>query len=286
MVREINSSTKLLCLLGSPVEHSLSPIMHNYLFNKLDLNYLYLAFDVKPDDLHKSVEGLKAIGVKGFNVTIPHKENIIYILDEIDYSAKMVGAVNTVVLKNGKLYGYNTDITGFKKSLNASGCKVSGKKVAVLGAGGAAKAVVRALFEENVDEVYIINRHHQKAEQIAAAYRNNQISNIKSVHNTNIKDIIKDCTLVVNTTSVGMNGYLPDKTPIPSKYLNDTVWVYDLVYNPLETVLLREAKKMGCKIISGLDMLVHQGADAFKIWTGIEPPRETVKELLLKNHIL
>lgn len=281
MNKTINSQTKLTCLLGNPVGHSFSPLIHNTLFKKLELNYRYLAFNVKPVDLEKAVHGLKAIGVVGFNVTIPHKEAIINLLDHVEERAEAVGAVNTVLFKDNQLYGYNTDITGFKKSLIEAGFSPNNKRITVLGAGGAAKAVIKALVEENASEVYVINRNQEKALKIIEEYKKIGVTNIKNIQKREIFEAVQECSLIVNATSIGMKGYLVDESPLPKEYLNSKMWLCDLIYNPLKTRFLRDGEAMGCKIVNGLGMLINQGADAFKIWTGIEPPREVIKDLLL-----
>jgi shikimate dehydrogenase len=283
MKNTINAKTNLIGLIGSPVGHSLSPTIHNYLFELLDLNYRYLAFDVQSELLRDAVNGLAAIGAKGFNVTVPHKEKIMPLLDHVGKNAKIIGAVNTILLENGKIMGYNTDVTGFKKSIEEAGFCAQDKIVTVLGAGGAARAAIIGLIELGAKEVNIINRNELKTQVIIDAYKANGISNIRNVSLKDACDAIRESKLVVNATSVGMKGYLPDESPISPEYFTAEMWVCDLVYNPLETVFLSEARKRGCNIINGLHMLVHQGADAFKIWTEIDPPREKISELLLKE---
>lgn len=281
MKNTIDAKTNLIGLIGSPVGHSLSPIIHNYLFEILDLNYRYLAFDVQPERLTDAVRGLAAIGARGFNVTVPHKEKIMPLLDHVEKNTKIIGAVNTILLENGKIMGYNTDVTGFKRSIEEAGFCAQDKTVTVLGAGGAARAAIIGLVELGAKEVNIINRNEEKTQVIIDAYKANGISNIKNISLKDSHDAIRESKLIVNATSVGMKGYLPDESPIPSEYFTAGMWVCDLVYNPLETVFLSEARKRGCNIINGLHMLVHQGADAFKIWTEIDPPREKINKLLL-----
>lgn len=278
----IDAKTILTGIIGSPIGHSFSPIMHNHLFKLLELNYVYLAFDVKSEKLEDGVKGLVAIGTRGFNVTVPYKEEIISILHEVDKNAQIIGAVNTVLVENGRTIGYNTDIMGFMRSIKETGFSSKGKIVSVLGAGGAARAAISGLIELGASEVNIINRNQERSQQIISTYQSKGIDNIRNIPPKDIEKAIKQSSLIVNATPVGMNGYLQKESPLPSEYFNKDMWVCDLVYNPQETVFLYEAKKRGCNLINGLDMLVHQGADAFKIWTNVDPPREKMKELLLK----
>lgn len=280
MKNTINSYTKLLGIIGNPLGHSLSPLIHNHLFALLDLNYVYLAFEVEQELLENAVYGLTALGARGFNVTVPYKEKIMEFLDHAEKNAQIIGAVNTVLIKKGKIVGYNTDVSGFKKSIEEAGFYSKGKIVTVLGAGGAARAAIIGLLELGAREVNIINRNENKSQAIIDFYKANGINNLKNIPIKDAYDAIRQSELVVNATSVGMKGYLPNETPIPAYYFNEGMWVCDLVYNPLETRFLSEAKKRGCNIINGLNMLVHQGADAFKIWTKIDPPREKIKELV------
>ncbi|KUO50601.1 MAG: hypothetical protein APF76_08105 [Desulfitibacter sp. BRH_c19] len=283
MKKTINAQTKLLGLIGSPVGHSLSPMMHNHLLGLLDLNYVYTAFDLKPELLGDGVKGLVALGARGFNVTVPHKEKILPFLDEIEANAKIIGAINTILVENGRTFGYNTDITGFKKSILRAGFSPKGKTVSVLGAGGAARAAIIGLSELEAAVINIINRDQERAQTIIETYEKDAIDNIKNIHTQDTEEALRQSSLVVNATSVGMKGYLSEVSPIPGEYLNNGIWVCDLVYNPLETIFLKEAKRNGCIIIDGLDMLVHQGADAFKIWTGVEPPRQEIKKFLINQ---
>ncbi|WP_028309450.1 shikimate dehydrogenase [Desulfitibacter alkalitolerans] len=283
MKNKINAKTNLIGIIGNPVGHSLSPLIHNHLFELLNLNYVYLAFDVKPELLIDAVHGLTALGAKGFNVTVPHKEKIMGLLDHVEKNAQIIGAVNTVLVENGRIIGYNTDVAGFKKSIEESGFCTAGEVVTVLGAGGAARAAIIGLIELGAREVNIINRNEKRTQDIIDFYRANGIDNIKSIPTMHTDEAVRQSRLIINATSVGMKGYLPNESPISPEYFTAGMWVCDLVYNPLETVFLSEAKKRGCNIINGLHMLVHQGADSFKIWTKIEPPREKVKEFLQKN---
>jgi len=283
MKKTINAKTNLIGIIGNPVGHSLSPLIHNHLFDLLDLNFVYLAFEVKPELLQDAVYGIAALGARGFNVTVPYKEKIMPLLDHVEKNAQIIGAVNTVLIEKGRTMGYNTDVAGFKRSISEAGFCAAGKTVTVLGAGGAARSAIIGLIELGAKEVNIINRNEKRTQAIIDCYNANGINNIKNISVKDSYVAIRKSELIVNATSVGMKGYLTNETPIPPEYFSAGMWVCDLVYNPIETMFLSEAKKRGCNIINGLHMLVHQGADAFKIWTKIDPPREKIKELLLKS---
>lgn len=283
MQSKINAKTGLLGIIGNPIAHSLSPLMHNYLLETLELDFVYLAFDLKTSFLEEGVKGLVSLGAKGFNVTVPHKEAVINYLDHVEKSAKLIGAVNTVLIKEGKTYGYNTDITGFKESIDRTGLSLKGKNVSVLGAGGAARAAIIGLLELGASKVNIINRNKEKTSQLIDSYQTQGIKNLNNILVEQGEEAINNSTLIVNATPVGMKGYLPGESPIPSDFLHEGMWVCDLVYNPLETVLLAEATQKGCQVIDGLEMLVQQGADAFKIWTGVHPPRDKMRNLLIEH---
>ncbi|MBD3256700.1 MAG: shikimate dehydrogenase, partial [Candidatus Lokiarchaeota archaeon] len=256
----INAQTSLLCLIGWPIEHSMSPIMHNTIIQKLNLNYVYLAFNVKPKKLKDAMRGIRSLNIKGVNITIPHKENIIPYLDELDPLAARIGAVNTIKSINGVLKAKNTDAEASKKSLINGGCSLSGKNVLVLGAGGAARAVSFALADE-VEKIIITNRTKKRA--ISLAKEINKKTNGKAEAYSNEKSILKkfisDTHLLINTTPVGMHPNI-DEMPIPETLLHENLFVFDVIYNPLQTKLLKKAKGRGCEILGGLDMLVNQGA--------------------------
>lgn len=277
----ITGSTKILCVIGHPIGHSMSPTMHNAVIDDLKLDYIYIAFDVHPDLLEKAVDGFKALGIKGINVTIPHKINVMQYLDEIDPLAIKIGAVNTIKNEDGRLIGKNTDALGAKRALINVGCRLRSKKILILGAGGAARAIAFSLAEE-AKEIVILNRTVKKAQNLAQNIIEHSKVIIKGKHlnQQNIKEELKDSNILINTTSVGMK---PQEDPVlvPKEVLHSDLFVFDVIYNPLETRLLEDAKKMGCKILGGLDMLVNQGASAFEWWTGKKPNR-----LLMKNRII
>lgn len=276
----IDSKTKLLGLIGHPVEHSLSPVMHNRALMDKNLNYVYLAFDVKPENLKYVIDGAKALGMVGFNVTIPHKIDIMNYLDDIDEGARLIGAVNTVKIEeDGRAIGYNTDGLGARMSLEEEiGEEVKDKKILIIGSGGAARAVAFELAKNN--KITISNRTVEKAERLAKeiAEKLNKSENEVEFSDLNIN--VGEFDIVIHTTPVGMYPNVDVEPVINCKDLNENMVVMDLIYNPIETVLLKEAKKFGAKTINGLGMLIYQGAIAFEIWTGEKPNVEVMKDAI------
>ncbi len=271
---EINASTRLTGIIGYPVKHSLSPEMHNAAFEYLGLNYCYVAMEVRPENIKYAIEGLKALGFVGVNVTVPHKQAVIPFIDVIDEEAKFIGAINTIKNEQGRLIGYNTDGKGFIQSLKEEGIDPSGMEVLILGAGGAARAVGYSLVRK-VSRMYIYNRTEERGMELAVRLKK---MNPEVIFTKNL-DYCKVCDMVINATSVGLKD--SDPLPIDTDYLTQGQIVYDLIYR--ETPLLREAKQKGCRVIDGTGMLLHQGAEAFRIWTGVEPPVEVMREVLLKR---
>lgn len=277
----ITSKTQLVGLLGHPVSHSQSPLMHNTAFLEKSLPFAYAAFDVEPSGLDDAVAGIRALGLKGVNVTIPHKVAIMPLLDEIDPLAKRIGAVNTVVNDNGRLVGYNTDGMGYVRSLiEETGLELDQQIVTMLGAGGAAKAVAFTLAEKGVKEIRIINRSPERAALLAEHV--GTIVPTRVVEQADGKDAIKDATLLINTTSIGMYPHVGEMPVLP-EWLHDQLIVSDLIYNPLETRLLREARAIGARVHSGVGMFVNQGALAYELWTGETAPSETMRAIVLEQ---
>lgn len=275
---KIDSSTSLYCLIGHPISKSLSPEIHNYSFDKNNINAKYLAFDVAEDNLKQAIEGIRNLGIKGCNVTIPHKVNIIKYLDEIDEEAKLLGAVNTVKNENGRLIGYNTDGKGFTNVLKDKGIEIKGKSVAILGAGGAARAISIILAKEEIKKIVVFNRTLEKAENIIKEIEDN-FPKVKGVYKNLEEDEFnfEDIDIIVNCTSVGMDPNL-DQTPIdPSILTKDTI-VCDIVYKPLETKLLKLAKEQGQTAIGGLNMLIYQGILSEEIWLNKNIDKDLVIE--------
>jgi len=274
----ITARTNVLCVIGYPIEHSMSPIMHNAALKDLSLDYVYVAFNIPPNDLKKAVLGFKMFGIKGINVTIPYKEIIIPYLDKIDPLAEKIGAVNTIKNEGKYLIGKNTDASGAKKALLDAGCEIMGKKALILGAGGAAKAVSFALSED-LDAVYIANRTEKRAIKLAKDLTNKTAIKAigKNMSINTLKNLVNDVDILINTTPLGMYPDI-ENSPISEEILNSDLFVFDIIYNPLETRLLKEASKIGCKTLGGLDMFVNQGALAFKWWTGKKPNLNLMKE--------
>jgi len=281
----ISGKTRLCGLIGDPVEHTMSPVMHNAAFNKMGLDYLYVPFRVKKEELGKAVEGMKALNIKGLNVTIPHKVTIIPFLDKLDRLAERIGAVNTIVNNDGILTGYNTDATGFLQALLEKGIEPKEKNVVILGAGGASRAVSFALAERGAHLV-ILNRLLELdwAEELADRISRIFERKVKALESNteNLVSVLREADILVNATSVGMTPNIND-TPISSDLLKPNLIVFDIVYNPIKTRLLREAEVAGAKTISGLDMLVWQGALAFEKWTGLKAPVELMRETAIKE---
>jgi shikimate dehydrogenase len=281
----ISSKTKICGLIGDPVEHTMSPVMHNAAFDKLGLDYAYLPFRVKPDELPRAVGGLKALNAIGFNVTIPHKVAVLPLLDELDPLAKKIGAVNTVVNDNGVLKGYNTDASGFLQALLERGVEPAGKKIVLLGAGGAARAIAYILAERNA-RLTILNRLEELdwAEAIADNIRKDLGKDIAvfELLPDHLAAALEPAGILVNATSVGMSP-AGGISPVPARLIRSGLVVVDIVYNPVRTKFLRDAAAAGAVTVAGLDMLVWQGALAFEKWTGEKPPFELMKEVALRE---
>ncbi len=286
MKKDINGKTKIIGIIGKNIENSLSPLIHNQILLKYSLNFCYLPFQVTETNLSKTIQGIKALNIKGVNITFPYKEKVIKFLDELEESARRIGAVNTIVNNKGALIGYNTDVIGFKKSLQEDEkFVIKEKKAVILGAGGAARAVVYALLEEGIEEICIFNRTLEKAKKIkqnlSSFFSKSRIS-VFLLEEEDLKDKIEKAHLLVNTTSLGMAPQV-DNTPLPNeKLFHPALLVYDLIYHPAKTLFLRQAERAGAKIINGLPMLVYQGIESFYLWTGFKPEGEEVLEIIEK----
>lgn len=265
---EISPRTRPIGLIGCPVEHSLSPKLHNAIYQKYGIDCVYLAFNIKKEELQNAIIGFKALSFIGFNVTIPHKQNVLQFLDGLDREAQAIGAVNTVKIDNGRLKGYNTDGSGFIESLKNHGVSVKDMNVLVLGAGGSTRAICVYLAKEEVKSINIFNRTESKAVALSDHIRRFYPSvKINAIDKQNLKSIKSD--IIINTTSVGM-WPMVDDSPLNGYNFNSDQIVVDIVYNPLQTKLLKEASNSGCTVINGLDMLVGQAVKAIEIWTGIQ----------------
>ncbi len=284
MTIDISGKTKVCGLIGDPVEHTMSPAMHNAAFKELGLDYIYVAFSVKPNNLKKAIDGMRALNMPGLNVTIPHKVNVIPLLDKLDLLAEKIGAVNTIVNNNGVLTGYNTDATGFLQPLLEKGIEPEGKNIAVIGAGGAARAVSYILADRGAN-LLIINRQEELDWAIALAERISEdfSKEVNAMELTpgNLMAAINSADILINATSVGMSPNIGAST-VPANLFKRDLTVYDVVYNPVKTKFLKDAAAAGAEIISGIDMLVWQGILAFEKWTGIKPSFDLMKAEAVK----
>jgi len=295
----INGTTKIIGVIGDPVEHSLSPAMFNAAFKSLKLNYIYVPFHVKKDDLNSAIAGAKAFDIKGLNITIPHKRKVLNEIDKFDVMANLIGAVNTIKFVDGKSYGYNTDCIGAVKAIEEFS-DLKDKNVVIVGAGGAARAIAFQIAISKINNLTIINRSIKNAKSLIFDIET-LLSEFKA--NSKLEDIVLDSTyidlnfkhggidslpmhlknadILIDTTPVGM---YPNEHVEPVATANDMhsdLIVNDIVYNPVETSLLREAKLANATTISGIKMLLYQGTENFKIWTGLEAPQDIMEKTLL-----
>lgn len=281
----ITGSTILTGLLGSPVAHSVSPAMHNEAFRLLDLDYVYLAFNVGTDSLKDAVKGLKTLGARGFNLTMPDKIAILDLVDELTPAARLAGACNTVINDNGHLIGHTTDGIGYMRSVADAGHDIIGKKMTLLGAGGAATAICTQAALDGVKEIDIFRRNRPEAfaQTVAFADRTAKDTGCK-IHvydfadETQMKKSLAESAILTNATNVGMAPDT-DAIPIPNvQFLHPDLIVSDIIYNPRQTQLMKIAASMGCPVFNGMYMLLYQGAAAFECWTGLKMPVAEIKK--------
>ena len=278
------ANTELIGLIGHPIKHSYSPFIQNYALELMNLDYIYLPFDVPAENLKSAVNGVLSLGLKGLNVTLPHKEKIIKYLDELSEEASIIGAVNTVVNDHGKLMGYNTDAFGILETLLPYKDKISGGKVTVIGAGGSARAVIYTLLRHfKPEEINIINRTHQKADTLANDFslkmRFDSFHTFELFPPDNV-ETLSNSRLIVNATTMGMFPDIEDTITDLEESFNEEQIVFDLIYNPTKTKFLKMAEMQGAKVVGGLKMLISQAAKSFELWTGIEMPvTEIAKKL-------
>ena len=276
---KINGKTKQLALIGNPVGHSLSPEIHNFMSDQLGNNYVYTAFCVDNKDVKAALDGMRALGIRGLNVTAPHKQEVMKYLDWISEDSRLQGSVNTIVNDNGILKGYTTDGDGFYRSLVAEGIKVCGKRILILGAGGVAKPIAMRLIKENPSSVTILNRTTQKAYELAKELYEQMGYEVQTSAD------VKAYDLVINTTSAGMGelkNVLPtDSIPGLSSFdiVNKNTAVADLIYNPEKTLFLEECEKRGAKIINGLGMLIYQAVISYELFTNTAVNDEIVTQI-------
>ena len=277
----INGKTNVFGIIGDPVEHTLSPGMHNAAFKKLDMNNIYVPFHVNAEELEDAITGAYALGIRGLNVTIPHKTEVIKYLDYLDIAAGLIGAVNTIEFGKNGAVGHNTDGIGAVRAINEI-TSVKNKKVMILGAGGAARAVGFQILLSGAKTLVISNRTIEKASELRDDLVEKLEPDVKVTDlGHELETELKDTDILVNTTPIGMYPNISQKPLVTADMMHEDLVVNDIVYNPLKTGLLDEAEKAGAKTISGVKMLIYQGVESFKIWTGIEPPVEVFKKALM-----
>ena len=288
----INGKTKILGVIGDPIEHTFSPAMQNAGLNALNLNYIYLPFNVKSKNISSSIGGAKSLGVKGLNVTIPHKRDVLAVLDDIDPIAEMIGAVNTIQFNeddegNVLTKGYNTDAYGCLRAIEEVE-SVKNKKVTIVGAGGASRAIAFQMASSNISELSILNRNFNKAESLAEDLKSNLRKldsdidvNISACEMDNLKDELDNSDVLIDTTPLGMYPNVNDEPIASSEMLHEDMIVNDIVYTPMETSLLKEAKKANARIVYGYKMLLYQGIRSFEIWLEREAPIKEMEKALL-----
>ncbi len=280
----ISGRTVVTGVLAWPVEHSLSAPMQNAAFASLGLNWVYVPFAVRPEELGTAIAGLRVMGIRGANVTIPHKSAVIEFLDEVDETAAMLGAANTIDVCEGRLTGYNTDGPGFIASIAETGREVAGKAITIIGAGGAARAIAAAVLRGAARRLSIINRTPEKAEMLVglvADVRGAAEVSAVGLGGAAAEEAVREAEIVVDCTSVGMYPHTDVPPVVPAEWLHDGQLVCDLTYNPRRTVLLKAAESRGAATLDGTGMLVHQGAIAFEQWTGMPGPVGAMRAALL-----
>ena len=278
----VSGKTKVYGVIGDPIEHSLSPIIQNAAFEASKLDCTFLGFNVKPNGVENALNGMRSLGILGLNVTMPHKRAVMAFLDEIDQTGTLLNAVNTIQNKNGKLLGFNTDGIGALNALRNNGVDPKGKKIVLFGAGGAARAIAFALAEK-AEELSILNRTMEPAVELAnslkQAFSNSKII-VYKFSELALKANAAAADLLINATSVGMHPDA-DQTLVEQQWLKSNSTIMDIVYNPIETKLSKNAKAAGAKVISGVEMLIGQGAASFEIWTGHQAPIPVMKKAAL-----
>ncbi len=295
----VDGKTKILGVIGDPIEHTFSPAMHNAGLDALNLNYIYLPFHVKPDRLKDCIEGAMAMGIQGLNVTLPHKTNVMKHLDEIDQEATMIGAVNTIQLnfdENNESSNQNNETSVTTKGFNTDGygcvraieekTSINNKKVTITGAGGAARAVAFQIANSGIDELSILNRNASKAESLANDLESNLSKagidiTINSCEIENLKRELDSSDIFIDTTPIGMYPNVDDKAIASADMLHEELVVNDIVYTPMETSLIKEALKANAEVVYGYKMLLYQGIRSFEIWLGRDAPVDVMEKALL-----
>jgi shikimate dehydrogenase len=276
--RHMTAATRLACLIGHPVDHSRSPLMHNAAFEAQGIDMCYVAFDVSHEELPAAIRGLRALGIVGANITVPHKEAVLPLLDTVDSTARQIGAVNTIVNQDGVLSGHNTDIYGFLMALERGwGRGPRGSRCLVLGAGGSARAVVAGLARAEAAEVWVFNRTLSRARELCAAVATWSSVPCHAVGESELVTVAQQAELIVNATSVGM-GESVKVSPIPVDILTRKHVIVDLTYGPEQTALIRGGRSVGGICLDGLEMLVQQAARSYELWTGRMAPIDRMRD--------
>jgi len=280
----VSGMSRVFCVLGHPVGHSVSPAMQNAALRRMGIDGIYVAFDVPPEGLPEAVKGLRALGIGGVNCTIPHKEAVIPLVDELSPDAELIGAVNTLVFQGRRITGHNTDAPGFLSAVRAAGVEPAGKRIVVLGAGGAARAVLVALARCGA-EIVLANRTLSRGQELAAELNEKLGGAIRvlPLQASLLRDATREADLLVNTTAAGMSPQSDTMPDVPEDAFHAGLFVYDLVYNPHETRLLRTARSRGARGTHGAGMLAHQGAVALELWTGVPAPAGLMEEVVLER---
>ena len=269
--------SKTYAVIGDPIDHSLSPNIHNAAFRHSKLDHTYIAYKIPAGELAAGIEALKAIKIAGFNVTIPHKIEMMKFLDEMDTTCKVIGAVNTVLNENGKLKGYNTDMIGFLDPIKKKNFTIKNSQVLLLGAGGAARAIITAMIKEKASKISIVNRTQENANKLAD-FAKKIGGNVDTISMQEANKLITDYKFIINSTSIGMRN---EPSPISTENIGKNSIVYDIVYQPINTDLIKKSKENGATIIYGYEMLLSQAACSFEIWHKTEAPYDVMKKALL-----
>ena len=282
----LDGTTSVVGVIGSPVRHSLSPPMHNAAFAALGLNWVYVPFEVAPANAADVPEAIRTLGLKGLNVTIPHKTAVLHTLDHISDDARLLGAVNTIIHEaDGSLRGENTDGPGFMRSLAETGETVSGRSVALVGAGGSARSVGLAVCREGARSLTIVNRTVEKAQAVAELLQGAMPGanvNVAGLASIEAREAVAAADIIIDSTAVGMYPDHRVAPVVPAEWLQAGQMVCDLTYNPQDTVLLQAARSKNARTLDGTGMLIYQGAIAFEAWTGCKAPVEVMREVLLR----
>lgn len=278
----MNAETKLCCLIGNPVAHSLSPMIHNTLAQKMGIDLAYLAFRVETESVEAAVAGAKALGILGMNVTVPHKSTVMRSLVQTDPMAERIGAVNTLVSVPGGYKGYNTDIIGLRRQLKEEQIVIDGRDVIILGAGGASRAITWLCADLGARRIYLLNRSVENARKLSEAVNRFYGERVVPMALTDYRDIPKGTYPVIQTTSVGLYPHIEEAAILEEEFYGYVETGVDIIFNPAETKFMRLCREHGARAFNGLKMLLYQGIAAFELWNGVEVPKQYAQELLLR----